>query len=159
MGQVFQPYQPKPRYIPKITKHEETIQKQVCKYLRLQYPHAIFRSDTASGMKLTKYQAITHASMQSGRGWPDLVIYEKSASGKYIGLAIELKADGETVYLKNGPRKGLLTTDKHIQEQALTLQELRKRGFYANFAVGYDQAVAMIDAYFGRATLENAELF
>ena len=144
------------RYIPKNTKHEESIQKAVCRYIRLQYSHVIFRSDYASGIKLTRNQAVQHASMQSGRGWPDLFIYHKSASGKWNGLALELKRDGETVYLKNGARKGMLTTDAHIQEQAAMLQRLRQQGYYADFAVGYDAAVKIIDQYFGN---DNGELF
>lgn len=159
MGSIFNnPIAPKAkqRYIPKVTKHEESLQKSICAYLRMKYPFAVFRSDYSSGIKLTKNQARIHASLQSGRGWPDLFIYEKSASGKWNGLAIELKRDGETVYLKIGSRKGLLTTDEHIQEQAAMLQKLRDRGFYADFAVGYNEAVSMIDKYFGK---DNAELF
>ncbi len=157
MGSIFaNKPAPTARYIPKVTKREEGIQKQVCSYLRLKYPRAIFRSDFASGMRMTKNQAVNHARMQSGRGFPDLFIYEKSASGKWNGLAIELKNDGETVYLKIGPRKGLLTLDEHVQEQAAMLQALRERGFYADFAVGYQQAVDIIDSYFGK---KNSQLF
>lgn len=143
--------------MPKNKKTEESIQKQVCSYLRLQYPHVIFRSDYASGMHLSIYQARNHASMQSCKGWPDLFIYHPSASGKYAGLALELKKPGTTVYLKNGPRKGRLTGDLHIQEQAATLQALRNAGYYSDFAVGFDEAVKIIDSYMGKP--ETAELF
>lgn len=156
MASIFDNSIAQTRYIPKITKHEESIQKAVCRYIRLKYPQVIFRSDYASGIKLTRNQAVQHASMQSGRGFPDLFIYHKSASGKWYGLALELKRDGETVYLKNGTRKGLLTTDVHIQEQAAMLQGLRRQGFYADFAVGYTAAIDIIDKYFGN---DNGELF
>jgi hypothetical protein len=162
MGSVFQNPTVKKRYIPKVQKHEEAIQKDVCKYLRLHYPQVVFRSDYASGLKLTQNQASVHRSLQSSRSWPDLFIYKpmKVDGRQYAGLAIELKADGTSVILKIGPRKGKLSTDEHIQEQALMLRELRKCGYYADFAVGYDQAVNIIDWYFGRSpVLENQPLF
>lgn len=152
MGRVFklQPYAPKPRYIPKIKKHEESIQKQVCSYLRLQYSHVIFRSDYASGLHLTINQATVHRSLQSGRAFPDLFIYEPSRG--FHGMALELKKDGTTIILKTGPRKGLITSDTHIQEQAKVINDLRHKGYYADFAVGYDDAVKKIDWYFDNET-------
>jgi hypothetical protein len=154
---LLKPYTPPKRYIPKNKKHEESLQLQVCKYLRLQYPHVIFRSDYASGLKLTKNQAVKHKRMQSSRSWPDLFIYEPSR--EYHGLAIELKKDGESVVLKIGPRKGCLSTDPHIQEQAAMLKALLHKGYYANFAVGYDEAVRVIDWYFNKKVPTNGELF
>lgn len=157
MGSILKPYYQKQRYIPKVVKHEESLQRQVCSYLRLHYSHVMFRSDFASGLHLTENQARIHKSLQSGRAWPDLLIYEPSRS--YCGLALELKKTGESVVLKIGPRKGKLSTDAHIQEQAAVLKNLQRKGWYANFAVGYDEAVKIIDWYFQKKTLENQELF
>lgn len=156
MGSVFklQPAAAKKRYVPKITKHEETIQKQVCSYLRLQYSHVIFRSDFASGLHLTEYQAKTHRSLQSGRAWPDLFIYEPSRG--FHGMALELKKDGTTIILKTGPRKGKLSSNPHLQEQAAVINDLRHKGYYADFAVGFDDAVKKINWYFGKV---NERLF
>lgn len=50
--------------------------------------------------------------------------------------------------LKIGPNKGKLTKNEHIREQARTLRKLNDDGWYANFAIGYDEAVKMIDWYF-----------
>lgn len=156
MGSVFklQPTLNKQRYIPKITKHEEGIQKAVCSYLRLQYRHVIFRSDFSSGLHLTPYQAKNHRSMQSGRAFPDLLILEPSRG--FHGCLLELKKDGTTIILKTGPRKGKITSDPHIQEQAAVINDLRHKGYYANFAIGYNDAIKQIDWYFGK---ENTELF
>ena len=123
----------------------------------MQYPHVIFRSDYASGLHLTINQARIHASLQSGRAWPDLFIYEPSRG--YYGLAIELKKEGTSVIMKIGERKGKLSTDPHIQEQALMLKTLLKKGYYANFAVGFDDAVKIIDWYFQKKSPQNGELF
>lgn len=163
MGSSFQLSNPtrKSRYIPKVTKHEESLQKQVCSYLRLQYPNVIFRSDFASGMKLSQYQAVQHKRLQSSRSWPDLFIYFPIQHGEkfYCGLALELKKEGTSVILKIGERKGKLSTDPHIQEQAIMLKELNKLGYYANFAVGFDEAIKIIDWYMKKPRHEAGTLF
>lgn len=142
----------KPRYIPKNKKTEEGLQKQICSYLRLQYPQLMFRSDFASGLNLTEHQAVRHKSLQSSRAWPDLFIYEpRTVKGKhYCGLALELKAEGTSVVMKIGPRKGRLSLNQHIQEQAVILKALNAKGYYANFAVGFDEAIKIIDWYMGK---------
>ena len=163
MGSSFQLANPtkKDRYIPKVTKHEESLQKQVCQYLRLQFPNVIFRSDFASGMKMSQYQATQHKRLQSSRSWPDLFIYHPMQHGEtvYHGLAIELKADGTSVVLKIGPRKGHLSTDPHIQEQALMLKALNQLGYYANFAVGFDEAQKIIDWYMKKPRVDTQSIF
>ncbi len=162
MGSIFQNPTVKKRYIPKNVKHEESLQLQVCQYLRLQYPRVIFRSDFASGLQLTMAQAIKNKRLQSSRSFPDLFIYKpmKVDGRQFAGLALELKKEGTSVILKIGPRKGQLTTDPHIQEQALMLKQLRAEGYYAEFAVGIDQSMSIIDYYFGRAIApDNLELF
>jgi hypothetical protein len=145
---ILKPYEPKARYIPKLVKHEESIQRQVCQYLRLQYPHVIFRSDYASGLHLTAHQARLHAAMQSGRAWPDLFVYHprKVDGQQYAGLALELKKEGTVITLKNGN----MTANLHIREQAAMLDELSKRGYWADFAVGFDDAINKIDHYMGK---------
>jgi hypothetical protein len=125
-------------------RSEATVQQQVCRYLRIQYPSAIFRSDFASGMKLTMGQATKHKALQSSRAWPDLFIYEPVADRQ--GLAMELKAEGVTVFKKDGT----LRKDEHLEEQAAMLEALRRRGYVATFAIGFDQAKSIIDEYFSR---------
>lgn len=149
------------RYIPKNKKHEETLQQKVCNYLHENYPHAIFRSDFASGLHLTKFQAIRHKRLQSSRSWPDLFIYYPTVIGDktYCGLAIELKKDGTTVILKTGPRKDHFSSNPHIQEQAAMLKRLNALGYSGHFAVGYDEAIKIIDWYFQKPKLVNEELF
>lgn len=158
MGGILKPYQPNRRYIPKKKSHEESIQRQVCSYLRLQYPQVIFRTDfTAGRIPLTPYQGRQYAALQSGRGFPDIFIY--TARRGYCGLALELKRDGTVIYATRGPRKGKLTSEIHIQEQAAVLQRLNNEGYFARFAVGFDKAVKIIDWYFNKQTPQNAELF
>jgi hypothetical protein len=142
---VLKLYPARRQYIPKNIKHEQNLQSQVCAYLKLQYPHVIFRSDYASGLHLSAYQATVHRSLQSGRAWPDLQIIHPSRG--YHGLFIELKKDGTILYLKTGPRKGMLTLNPHIQEQAVMLQGLNDLGYFARFGVGFDKCKRIIDWY------------
>lgn len=152
---ILTPYQPKPRYIPKNNKDELQVQRAVCRYLDLQFPKIIYRSDFASGMHLTPYQARMHASLQSSKGWVDLFIYQPSRS--FHGMGLEIKKSGTTIILKTGPRKGKVTSDPHIQEQAAMINELRHKGYYADFGVGIDDCIKKINWYF--KVKENAELF
>lgn len=60
----------------------------------------------------------------------------------YHGLFLELKKEGTRLKKKNG---GWAT--EHIAEQAEVLGKLRKRGYCAEFAVGFDEAKRTIDEY------------
>ena len=121
---------------------ELELQAQVADYIRLQYPDVIFHSDFGSGIKLTMGQAIKQKRLNGGRrAWPDLFLAEPK--GKYSGLFIELKKEGVRVYKKDGT----LVSDGHIREQYDMLEQLRRRGYAANFACGFDEAKALIDRY------------
>jgi hypothetical protein len=156
-------YRPKPRYVPKNKKHEESIQKQACRWLRLQFPHVVFRSDYASGLHLTMAQAVTHKNMQSSRAWPDLFLYKpmKINGRQYAGAAFELKRDKVSIIVKIGPRKGELVANEHIREQYYMLQELDKLGYYTDFCIGFDDFVKKASWYLtgGQELPENTELF
>jgi hypothetical protein len=156
---TLRPYVPKQRYFPAKIKHEEGLQRQVCQYISLAYPGIIYRSDYASGLHLTMHQAAIHKSLQSGRAWVDLFIYKPSRG--YSGLALEIKREGTVIYLSRGPRKGRLTSDPHIQEQVLMLQELNKLGYFARFGVGFGQCRRIVDWYLrpDYKEAENGELF
>ncbi|WP_439946480.1 hypothetical protein [Streptomyces sp. BBFR109] len=120
---------------------EASLQQQVCDYLRLRYPGVLFRSDYASGLKLTMHQAVNHKRLQSSRAWPDLFIYEPR--GGCQGLALELKREDVKIYKLDGT----LRSDPHLREQAAMLGELAGRGYRAQFVCGFDAAVKAIDQY------------
>ena len=141
---------------------EADLQVQVADYLRLQYPNVMFHIDFGSGIKLTMGQAIKQKRQNGGRkSWPDMFLAEPivrdSETGQfykgnyypakqvYNGLFIELKRQGTRIYKKDGT----LTANEHIQEQAKMLEELRKRGYMAEFACGFDEAKEIIDRYLG----------
>lgn len=133
---------------------ESQIQEMVADYLRLRHPDVLFHSDFGSGVKLTMGQAVRQKRLNGGRrAWPDLFIAEPQfkvirindpnlVTRQYHGLFIELKKDGKRLKKKNGE-----WASDHIAEQAKVLSELRASGYEAQFAVGYDEAVAIIENY------------
>jgi hypothetical protein len=148
-----------------MTNPESILHQQVADYLRLQYPDVLFHSDFGSGVKLTINQAIRQKRLNGGRrAWPDLFIAESKKKDvvtevfedgikvttldrvrEFAGLMIELKKEGTRLKKKNGD-----WATPHIAEQAAVLEELRKRGYKAEFAVGFDGdkgAKKIIDNY------------
>ena len=142
---------------------EADLQVQVADYLRLQYPSVMFHSDYGSGIKLTMGQAIKQKRQNGGRrAWPDMLIAEprdvvvgqkpvmitgvlcqQDITEHRCGLFIELKRPGTRIYKKDGT----LVADQHIREQFDVLEQLRKRGYMAEFACGFDEAKKIIDEY------------
>lgn len=119
---------------------EKALHKSVCQYLKYQYPDVMFNSDMAGSMKLTIGQAVQIKSLRSNRGFPDIIIFE--ARGNYHGLLIELKKDGERIYNKKGE-----CSTPHILEQSACICRLNQKGYKACFAVGFDEAVKIINEY------------
>ena len=115
----------------------------VADYLRLQYPNVLFHSDFGSGIKLTMGQAAKQKRQNGGRrAWPDMFIAEPKL--KASGLFIELKKEGTRLKKKNGE-----WATPHLAEQAQVLEQLRQRGYAAEFACGFDEAKERIDNYLG----------
>lgn len=139
---------------------EAELQQQVADYLRLQYPDVLFHSDFGSGVKLTPGQAVRQKRQNGGRrAWPDMFvahtqrqllevkgngILQKAENRCLGGLFIELKKEGIRLKKKNGE-----WASEHIAEQAEVLEELCKRGYCAEFAVGFEEAKEIIDEYLG----------
>ena len=144
-------------------KTEENLHLRICDYLRKNYPDVLFRTDFSSGMKMTPGQAAKHKKFQKSRAWPDLFIAESGvvefkedgliAHLRKNGMFLELKADGTKLYKKNGE----MVANKHYREQAEMLEKLRKLGYCAEFAVGYDQAIRIITNYLGEPKHKKVE--
>lgn len=139
---------------------ESDLQIQIADYLRLQYPDVMFHSDFGSGIKLTPGQAAKQKRQNGGRrAWPDMFIahaqrqllevkgngvLEKAENRCLGGLFLELKKEGTRLRKNNGE-----WATEHIAKQAEVLQKLRERGYWAEFAVGFDEAKTIIDEYLG----------
>ncbi len=129
--------------------NEAELQKQVAIYIRMQYPDVIFHSDFGSGVKLTPWQARMQKMQNGGRrAWPDMMIAEPI--GNYHGLFIELKREGARLKKQNGE-----WASSHIAEQNIMLNELSNKGYKAEFAIGFEQALDLIDDYLGGKHARN----
>lgn len=130
-----------------MTEHE--MYMQIADYMRYQYPDVIYRFDLAADLKLSIGQAKKHKRLQGRRGYPDLFIAEPAfdfnRSRDIHGLFLEIKRPDVKIYKKNGE----LVANEHIREQAAVLDELRQRGYMAEFACGFDEAKKIIDWYLG----------
>jgi hypothetical protein len=124
------------------TPLESAVHRQLCDFVRLKWPDAIFNSDGA-GNNLSPAQAGMSKMLRCAAGFPDWFLAEPR--GVYHGLFLEIKREGTTLYL----RDGRLSTNAHIQEQAEMLQKLMNRGYYANFAQGIAPAVNQVQMYMG----------
>lgn len=120
---------------------EHDIYTMIADYLRYQYPTVIYRFDLAADLKLTMGQARKHKRLQRYRGYPDLFIAEPK--GKYAGLYLEIKKPGTKIIKKDGA----LVADEHIREQFDMLHDLRRKGYAAEFGIGFDATKKLIDDY------------
>lgn len=146
----------------KKVQKEEKVQIKVCNYLHKAYPRVIFTCDLSSGMRLPIHIAAKNKKMRSSRGLPDLFIatpqfkFKREYGGDmgnrvisedkiitYTGLFMELKSEDTVIF----NRDGSLRKDEHLQEQQAILTDLQGKGYKAVFAVGYKQAVDIIDEY------------
>lgn len=135
---------------------EDTVHQQAVQYLSLRYRDTPIRTDYAAGLGLNKVQARKHARMQGNtRAWPDIQVAQPVKL--YHGLYIELKApDVELFMRRDGSTqrqddyKVRLKGDWaniHYEEQAATLAKLRELGYWADFAVGFDEFQQILDNY------------
>lgn len=109
-------------------------------WLRTNYPAAQFRSDLG-GVRLPIGLAAKAASLQRGRGWPDLFLAEPRRG--YYGLFGDLKTDRGEVFTKAGE----LRRSRHVREQATVLEALQARGYWAGFLCGFEEARDRLEWY------------
>lgn len=121
------------------SKSEASVHQQIVDYIKIQYPKVIFRTDFASGARMTIGQAVKHKKLQQSRAWPDIAIYHPTYKGSVLFL--EIKKDFSEVFTK----KGNLVSNEHIREQHEVLQTLNNLGYYADWGLGFDRTKKIID--------------
>lgn len=119
---------------------EASLHQLVVTWLKYHHPAIIFRTDFSAGVKMTIGQAVKHKSLQHSRAFPDLQILKPNRG--YHGLFLELKKTGTRI----SKRDGSYSSD-HLLEQAAMLAKLKSLGYCASFAVGFDEAVEIINDY------------
>ena len=120
---------------------EKQLHKQICRFIKLQYPKVIFLSDM-SGLKVSIGTAIQMKALRSSRGLPDLLLLKPNKD--FYGLFIEIKAKTSDVYLKDGKT---LRNNEHVKEQSEMLDRLSKLGYKAVYGIGYDNCINIIKEY------------
>lgn len=146
---------------PKRENRELKLQLALSKYIKLAYPQVIFTAE-ASGIKLPKPLAAIMKAQRSGGGLPDMIILEPR--GGFCGICLELKdiTSIKNWYEKSDIRKegatwsqeylqtimqSYSTIDAHAKEQAAVLTRLAAKGYFAAFACGIEQGMAIMDWY------------
>lgn len=126
-----------------MSKEEEIIHKQICQYIRTQWPHPIvIFSSEPSGLRLPIGQAKKLKALRSGPKLPDLWILEPRWG--FAGLLIEIKTEDANM---NTP---------HVKEQAELLKILSAKGYEAVFGIGFDKTKEIVDRYLkGNYTITN----
>ena len=122
-------------------KPEYYVAMAVSQYLKVKYPNVIFRFDQA-GYNLSIAQAGMNKAIQMREfKYPDLFIAKPNK--RYAGMYLEIKKDGENLYKKDGKT---YKTD-HLLGQRQAMGKLIDAGYFASFAIGFDQAKSIIDNY------------
>jgi len=132
---------------------EAELQIQIAEYIIRKYPTALFHSDFGSGVKLTPGQAVKQKKMNGGRrAWPDMIILREFDINGLDSpvLFLELKREGTRLKKKNGD-----WATEHIAEQARMLRWINDLGLEAEFAVGFDEAKALIDEFLERPLYDD----
>lgn len=170
---------------------ESRLQRQIVKYIRMQYKNVIIIANPYSTGDFTKGQKINAAQMGFESGQPDLILirnkkiwfpwlraaksfleggkprwvlgtkpYEK-ADKDYCGLALELKKDGEVLFLKRRKliksvwggisilrnRKIRPWKSDHLIKQLNFLIRLKKEGMKISFGIGFKKTKSIIDKF------------
>jgi len=134
-------YIPPKKREPSLKGTETNVQNAICKYLKLK--GVMFISDSAAGMVLSKGMVNRMKTNRSNHSFPDIFICEPC--GNFHGLFIEVKRSYEDLYNLNGSFK----KSDHIDAQIECLVQLRKRGYRAEFACGFDECKKIVNNYFG----------
>ena len=136
---IFKHTKAKTRKLPPAS--EKVIHSMIADYINLQYPNVIFLSDP-SGMRLSIGLRNEVKRKRCKRyKIPDLIILHPEKG--YSGLILEIKKQGEKLY----KRDGNTWIDEHIEAQAKSLARLKEIGYCASFAIGFDEAVSIINQY------------
>lgn len=126
---------------------ENQLYERVAQYIALRHPEVkgLFHFDLA-GVWTPSHKARNLYGRLNRRAWPDLflphAVMQPHTINVYYGLFLELKRDGTRLHKKDGS-----WASPHIKEQAEVLYALQEAGYVAQFAVGFDQAVELIDSY------------
>lgn len=118
-----------------LIKSETQEQIAVARHLTLYYPEPQYWwTATYNGANTSDRQRKMIAAMGGKKGVPDILIFNPSADGSYVGLAIEMKTE----------------VGRATDYQENWLAGLKRLGWKAIVSQGAAQAIECIDKYFGK---------
>lgn len=126
---------------------ENDLYEQLAQYLTLKHPelNGLWHFDL-SGMWTPSHKARNLYGRLNRRAWPDLFIAKPVLYPGHIevyhGYFQELKREGTRLIKRDGTY-----ASPHIAEQSAMLSELAAQGYAADFAIGFDHAVRLIEEY------------
>lgn len=121
---------------------EQTLQTQLCSWMKKTHPDVIFKVDSGASQHKTSFvERNIYEKQQWKSGYPDFQIIQPSKV--YSGLFLELKA--ESIINKNGTWKR--GSNDHYVNQHLFHLELIKRGYFACFCWSLAEAKTIIGYY------------
>jgi hypothetical protein len=143
-----------------IRKREESEQQRFFTWFKRQFPGVTIFSDFGAGLYMSDNERIRMVGMRSRDGMPDIYIDEPQThivNGQeitYHGARFEFKKTGTAIYKKDGKTlrkqpytrrffrfgREIVQKGDHLQEQAMTLMDYNKKGYYARFVVGVEEA-------------------
>jgi len=126
--------------VQKLPQREASLQLEISKYIQVAYPAVIFTAES-SGIRVSMGTAMKMKRQRSTHKHLDMIIDE--ARGGFHGMRLELKAQDDSPYLMDNT----ISKKEHVQEQYKMILYYRAKGFYSNFAVGFEDAKKQIDAY------------
>ncbi len=121
---------------------QRTICKMIAEHMKLMHSRVIYRFDFASSINVTKSQKEEHEKLNCHKSYPTLFICE--IRGKYHGAFLNIKKEGDSPYIRE---KQTLKQDIDTLDQADFIVRLRKRGYYSEFGIGYNDCIQKIDSY------------
>lgn len=102
----------------------------------------LFRVDFAADLRISVGLAVKNKKLQMKElGYPDIFIAMKNK--KYGGFFIELKKDKSQIYKLNGEYK----KNKHLEDQLVMHQALRKQKYKVEFAWNLTMFIDMVENY------------
>lgn len=111
-------------------KPEDRLQIAVATYLRAKYPETLW-CHIANERQTSPQRGAKLKKMGVRAGMPDVMVFRRSGTNKYIGLAIELKVGN----------------NKPTEAQYDVMYHLKCLGWFTAFCWSFDEAQKIIDEY------------
>lgn len=120
--------------------------EQLAQYVALKYPNILSHFDLSGVHNPSHKTRNLYARLNVRRGFPDFALYHSvmmpDSTNVYFGLFLEIKAPGIRLKKRDGS-----WSNSHVAEQAAVLDALQEAGYIAQFAVGLEECIELVESY------------